>query len=58
MEKILWQHYLLESVVPEEVPGRDATGTEKVVFVPVATGTEEVVFVPVAVIGAVGLADY
>ena len=37
--------FLLESVVPEEVPGREATGTE------------EVVFVPVAVIGAVGLTD-
>ena len=35
--------FLLESVVPEEVPGRDATGTK------------EVVFVPVGVIGAVGL---
>ena len=33
---------LLESVVPEEVPGRDASGTE------------EVLFVPVAVIGVVG----
>ena len=44
---------LLESVVPEVVPGR-----EVVVFVPEATGREEVVIVPVAVIGAVGLADY
>ena len=36
---------LLESVVPEEVPGRDAAGTE------------EVIFVPVAVIGSAGLTD-
>ena len=36
---------LLESVVPDEVPGRDAAGTE------------EVIFVSVAVIGVVGLTD-
>ena len=45
MEKVRWQFFLLESVIPEEIPGRDATGTE------------EVVIVPVAVIGAVGLTD-
>ena len=39
MEKILWL-----SVVPEEVPGRDAAGTE-------------VVSGPVAVTGVVGLID-
>ena len=35
----------LESVVPEEVPGRDARGTE------------EVVFFPIAMIGAAGFKD-
>ena len=37
---------ILEPVVPEIIPGRDAAGTEVVVFA------------PVAVIGAVGLSDY
>ena len=42
MEKTLWLLLILKSVDPEEVPGKDVTGTE-------------VTFVPVAVIGAVGL---
>ena len=28
--------FLLDAVVPEELPGRDAIGTEEVVFVPIA----------------------
>ena len=45
MENILWLLFLLDAVVSEEIPGRDAIGTE------------EEVPVPAAVIGAVGITD-